>query len=295
MASAGVGEKWGVWEKGWDPRKERAFYKNHLLKTTQWEDPRPLPPGLQEKEDPRTKRKYYSDDATKTTSWVDPRPPWPLVYTPSQETGWTCGKFTFTNKQSRNLCEMCNAPRSQQIRAPVVAVSRQKFTKNTKTWTCSNCTFENKGGSRVCDMCKTRRLGRKQITLAPKVEAVDTNTTDNTTDTNTTATSTSAFIPSQEKKPAWNCGSCTALNYYPDIVCYRCNVPEGFETKSSNATNDDNNPPVPVSSQESSWNCRSCNTLNSPNEKACYKCETSKEPPPETKIKVKKIEKSSDH
>ena len=63
---------------GWEARQDRTgrlYFVNHGTKTTQWEDPRPLPLGWEVKYDERLKRKYYVDHNTKTTAWTDPRPP----------------------------------------------------------------------------------------------------------------------------------------------------------------------------------------------------------------------------
>ena len=63
---------------GWEARQDRTgrlYFVNHNTKTTQWEDPRPLPLGWEVKYDERLKRKYYVDHNNKTTAWTDPRPP----------------------------------------------------------------------------------------------------------------------------------------------------------------------------------------------------------------------------
>ena len=63
---------------GWEARQDRTgrlYFVNHNTKSTQWEDPRPLPLGWEVKYDERLKRKYYVDHNSKTTAWTDPRPP----------------------------------------------------------------------------------------------------------------------------------------------------------------------------------------------------------------------------
>ena len=63
---------------GWEARQDRTgrlYFVNHNTKTTQWEDPRPLPLGWEVKYDERLKRKYYVDHNNKATAWTDPRPP----------------------------------------------------------------------------------------------------------------------------------------------------------------------------------------------------------------------------
>ena len=63
---------------GWEARQDRTgrlYFVNHNTKSTQWEDPRPLPLGWEVKYDERLKRKYYVDHNNKTTAWTDPRPP----------------------------------------------------------------------------------------------------------------------------------------------------------------------------------------------------------------------------
>ena len=62
---------------GFEARQDRTgrlYFVNHNTKTTQWEDPRPLPLGWEVKTDERLKRKYYIDHNTQTTHWEDPRP-----------------------------------------------------------------------------------------------------------------------------------------------------------------------------------------------------------------------------
>jgi len=66
----------------------RNYFVNHVTKSTQWTDPRPLPPGWEEKND-ANHRTYYVNHVTKTTQWEDPRPPlqpvmMPLSPAPSQ-------------------------------------------------------------------------------------------------------------------------------------------------------------------------------------------------------------------
>jgi hypothetical protein len=63
---------------GWEGRQDRTgrlYFVNHISKTTQWEDPRPLPPGWEMKYDEKVKRRYFIDHNSKATTWVDPRPP----------------------------------------------------------------------------------------------------------------------------------------------------------------------------------------------------------------------------
>jgi len=63
---------------GWEARQDRSgrlYFVNHNHKTTQWEDPRPLPLGWEMKHDERLKRNYFVDHNNKTTTWKDPRPP----------------------------------------------------------------------------------------------------------------------------------------------------------------------------------------------------------------------------
>jgi len=63
---------------GWDAKKDkngRIYFINHVAKTTQWQDPRPLPPGWAMRFDERQKRAYFVNHNAKTTQWVDPRPP----------------------------------------------------------------------------------------------------------------------------------------------------------------------------------------------------------------------------
>jgi hypothetical protein len=63
---------------GFEARQDRTgrlYFVNHNLKSTQWEDPRPLPLGWEVKFDERLKRKYFVDHNTQSTHWQDPRPP----------------------------------------------------------------------------------------------------------------------------------------------------------------------------------------------------------------------------
>lgn len=63
---------------GWEARQDRTgrlYFVNHVSKSTQWEDPRPMPNGWEMKSDDKLKRKYFIDHLHKTTSWTDPRPP----------------------------------------------------------------------------------------------------------------------------------------------------------------------------------------------------------------------------
>ena len=62
---------------GFEARQDRTgrlYFVNHFTKTTQWEDPRPLPLGWEVRMDDRLKRKYFIDHNTQTTHWDDPRP-----------------------------------------------------------------------------------------------------------------------------------------------------------------------------------------------------------------------------
>jgi len=74
---------------GWEAKKSpqgRTYFVNHLTKSTQWVDPRPLPGGWEEKID-ANHRTYYVNHVTKTTQWEDPRPPlhvMPVSPSPSQ-------------------------------------------------------------------------------------------------------------------------------------------------------------------------------------------------------------------
>lgn len=64
---------------GWEARHDRTgrlYFVNHIAKSTQWEDPRPLPPGWEAKYDERLKRKYFVDHHNRQTTWNDPRPPY---------------------------------------------------------------------------------------------------------------------------------------------------------------------------------------------------------------------------
>jgi hypothetical protein len=56
-------------------RTGRIYFVNHNTRSTSWDDPRPFPPGWEEKFDDRLRRKYYVDHNTRSTSWSDPRPP----------------------------------------------------------------------------------------------------------------------------------------------------------------------------------------------------------------------------
>ena len=63
---------------GFEARQDRTgrlYFVNHNTKSTQWEDPRPLPLGWEVKFDERLKRKYFVDHNTQSTHWQDPRPP----------------------------------------------------------------------------------------------------------------------------------------------------------------------------------------------------------------------------
>jgi hypothetical protein len=80
---------------GWEARQDRTgrlYFVNHISKSTQWDDPRPLPAGWEMKFDEKLKRRYFIDHNTKSTTWNDPRPafilpsaakPIPLQYQPA--------------------------------------------------------------------------------------------------------------------------------------------------------------------------------------------------------------------
>ncbi|XP_062512365.1 ephrin type-A receptor 4-A-like [Corticium candelabrum] len=60
---------------GWEERvapNGKAYYVNHDLRTTQYEDPRCLPAGWEQRYDPQG-RPYYVDHINKTTTYEDPR------------------------------------------------------------------------------------------------------------------------------------------------------------------------------------------------------------------------------
>jgi len=62
---------------GWHSKRDktgRLYFANDLTRKTQWEDPRPLPEGWEEKVDGATRQKYFANHITKTTQWADPRP-----------------------------------------------------------------------------------------------------------------------------------------------------------------------------------------------------------------------------
>ena len=104
---------------GWEARQDRTgrlYFVNHNTKTTQWEDPRPLPLGWEVKYDERLKRKYYVDHNTKTTAWTDPRPPvvisravvpvaQPLAATASNASGSNSGQQAANQATNRALAQ----------------------------------------------------------------------------------------------------------------------------------------------------------------------------------------------
>lgn len=77
----------GLLPAGWHAKRDksgRVYFANDNTRRTQWEDPRPLPEGWEEKIDPGTRARYYANHKAKTTQWGDPRPPldlppWPPV------------------------------------------------------------------------------------------------------------------------------------------------------------------------------------------------------------------------
>ncbi len=63
--------------RGWDVKRDangRTYFIDHNTRTTMWNDPRPLPPGWEQRTDATSGRTYFIDHARKSTSWVDPRP-----------------------------------------------------------------------------------------------------------------------------------------------------------------------------------------------------------------------------
>jgi len=56
----------------------RPYFMNDVTKQTQWNDPRPLPPGYEAKQaPPPDNRIYYINHAAQRTQWTDPRPALP--------------------------------------------------------------------------------------------------------------------------------------------------------------------------------------------------------------------------
>ena len=51
------------------PTRKIALQVNHLARTTQWSDPRPLSEGWQMKFDDKMKRHYFVNHIAKTTQW----------------------------------------------------------------------------------------------------------------------------------------------------------------------------------------------------------------------------------
>lgn len=60
---------------GWEAMKDkngRIYFVNHNLRTTTWDDPRPLPPGWEKRI--HSGRPYFLNHNTRATAWDDPRP-----------------------------------------------------------------------------------------------------------------------------------------------------------------------------------------------------------------------------
>jgi hypothetical protein len=61
------------WDVRVDKRTNRIYFMNHELKSTSWEDPRPLPRDVEMKKT-ADNRIYFVNHVTRKTTWDDPRP-----------------------------------------------------------------------------------------------------------------------------------------------------------------------------------------------------------------------------